>query len=315
MSVLSVNLIKCNASGKLVCDGGCAFCIAKQTPFPSPYDNSEIVLNFHRALKFMSVKNIDTIMFTGKTEPTLCSELVPLIVMAKEYGIPNIELQTNGLNLWKNPVLREQLIRAGVTTISISINSTDPNENNHRFGWEIGNVKQMYDYSELLEMLYDKVGTRVCLNYYWPIHTPEEEYEILHNLHVNQITVRKLGKIQMSEDIMTLEQKNVVSAVDYRNDENTLNGYTALFNTVKSYGAVPIRHLYYGPTVYYTPFNRTVLEIGGSDTNRRKFIGGHSWIFTDCMEHEAKEEDEVRQYILWNNGRIGTKWDYLDYIS
>lgn len=73
------------------------------------------------AMKRDRARGYDAIAFTGG-EPTLRSDLLPLIRKARELGFASIKLQTNGLVFASSPNL-ERAIDAGVTRWHLSIHA------------------------------------------------------------------------------------------------------------------------------------------------------------------------------------------------
>ena len=81
--------------------------------------------NLDKALKYAAYHNVDTVLITGKGEPTLQEIVYRIIKDAQRKMFPIIELQTNGYKLWKerNHGILEQLAAYGLTTIAISVSS------------------------------------------------------------------------------------------------------------------------------------------------------------------------------------------------
>lgn len=78
------------------------------------------------------------IQFTGG-EPTLREDLIEIIHMAKDEGFKHVQLNTNGINLSRNPQLAIDIKKAGVNTIYLSFDgvSEKTNPKNH---WEIPKI-------------------------------------------------------------------------------------------------------------------------------------------------------------------------------
>jgi cyclic pyranopterin phosphate synthase len=109
------------------CNLACTYCSCSNDENTSNHIESEyeplkpkalmdLVIKLHERLHF------DTIRFTGG-EPLLYRELSMLIAMAKEMGIKDLNVTTNGLLLQKQAFA---LKAAGLTAVNVSLDAMDP---------------------------------------------------------------------------------------------------------------------------------------------------------------------------------------------
>jgi len=75
------------------------------------------------------------IQLTGG-EPTLREDLVDIVTICHEEGIEHVQLNTDGINLAKDPTLAQRVRDAGVNTVYLSFDGVTPKTNPKNF-WEI----------------------------------------------------------------------------------------------------------------------------------------------------------------------------------
>lgn len=123
-------------AGSEVCNAKCPFCVSKMTPtlglnLKEPEVNWR---NFRIACRLAQQSGVDTVLITGKGEPTLFpDQITKYLDHLKEFDFPLIELQTNGIPLadnWKkyNSYVKEWYDK-GLTLIALSITHYDPARN------------------------------------------------------------------------------------------------------------------------------------------------------------------------------------------
>ncbi|MDI6721317.1 MAG: radical SAM protein, partial [Candidatus Aenigmarchaeota archaeon] len=76
----------------------------------------------------------NSVQFTGG-EPTLREDLPEIVKAAKEIGYNHVQLNTNGINLSKDPELAANLRQAGVSNLYLSFDGMSP-ETNPKNYWE-----------------------------------------------------------------------------------------------------------------------------------------------------------------------------------
>jgi uncharacterized radical SAM superfamily Fe-S cluster-containing enzyme len=74
-------------------------------------------------------------------EPTLREDLVEIIKIAREEGVEHVQLNTDGINLSKDPELAKKVRAAGVNTVYLSFDGVTPKTNPKNY-WEIPGVLQ-----------------------------------------------------------------------------------------------------------------------------------------------------------------------------
>ena len=79
---------------------------------------------------FIDRFGVDKLRFTGG-EPTISPHLLPLVKLAKEKGVKNIGITSNGLVLERH---LEKLVDAGMNSVNISLDTTCPK----KFEWSRG---------------------------------------------------------------------------------------------------------------------------------------------------------------------------------
>jgi uncharacterized radical SAM superfamily Fe-S cluster-containing enzyme len=80
----------------------------------------------------------NAVQLTGG-EPTLRHDLIDIVNICREEGIEHIQLNTNGIELSRNPGLAVELRKAGVNTIYLSFDGVTP-ESNPKNHWEIPQI-------------------------------------------------------------------------------------------------------------------------------------------------------------------------------
>jgi len=151
--------------GTRACNASCPFCVSKMTPRMAelPATTDLPVRNLRKSLLFAERSGVSTILLTGKGEPTLYPDQVDFYLreIARNGRFPFVEMQTNGFLLEDGRMDRR--LRAwhdlGLTTVSISMVSTDPAEN----GRTMAAGKRRTETAEAVRRLHD-AGLAVRLN-------------------------------------------------------------------------------------------------------------------------------------------------------
>ncbi len=114
--------------GTAACNAACPFCVSKMTGLKLVgYKPVEVNWrNFHKACRMASNHGVDTVMMTGKGEPTLYpGQIDGYMEKLEKYEFPFIELQTNGILVMKDWSKFEGRLKVwyekGLTTVSVSI--------------------------------------------------------------------------------------------------------------------------------------------------------------------------------------------------
>ncbi len=69
-------------------------------------------------------------------EPTLRDDLIDIIKIARDEGVEHVQLNTDGINLAKDPTLAKRVREAGVNTVYLSFDGVTPKTNPKNF-WEV----------------------------------------------------------------------------------------------------------------------------------------------------------------------------------
>jgi cyclic pyranopterin phosphate synthase len=109
-----------------ICNFACTYCVSdKEVYSPRKAHTGKSLAAREFAIlvsKLHSNLNLQEIRLTGG-EPTLYPELVDLVYLLKEIGIPKVALTTNGYLLSK---LARDLKKAGLDSMNISLDAVDP---------------------------------------------------------------------------------------------------------------------------------------------------------------------------------------------
>ncbi|MBU0953369.1 MAG: radical SAM protein [Nanoarchaeota archaeon] len=117
------------------CDLSCWYCFfysKEGDPIYEPtMDQMKLMLSRMRDEKPVGANSVQ---FTGG-EPTLREDLIDIIKLAKELGYDHIQLNTNGINLSRDPNLPLRLREAGVSNLYMSFDGMAPSTNPKNY-WE-----------------------------------------------------------------------------------------------------------------------------------------------------------------------------------
>ena len=117
------------------CDLTCWYCFfyAKEgEPIYEPtMDQIKFMLKRMRNVKPVGANSVQ---YTGG-EPTLREDLPEIVAAAKEIGYDHVQLNTNGINLSRDPTLPQRLREAGVSNLYMSFDGMSPQTNPKNY-WE-----------------------------------------------------------------------------------------------------------------------------------------------------------------------------------
>lgn len=190
--------------GNKTCNMSCAYCvskmtkggISKETHLPGLWYKN-LRLAFNVANKYDS----DTILLTGKGEPTLWkSDIIKIVSLGSEKNFIT-ELQTNGVLL--DEAYCSILEEVGLNTIAISRVVIDTNENNRICSPVIHNSPNLHYIIPKIQSY--GINVRVTFvameGYNDSVERIEETCSWASHWHVKQITIRRMGM----PDIRSLE--------------------------------------------------------------------------------------------------------------
>lgn len=200
--------------GTEACNARCRFCISAMTP-EHGITRKRPDIDWHRFnefLKYATVGQAESIMFTGKGEPTIFeADITDYLTVTSEYEdtsgfkFASIELQTNGLLFADKPdkfdPLLEKWKELGLTTIAISIVHYEPEENKKEY---TPNRHEYIDLSRLCEQIH-RAGIKVRLSctlldgYIDSADKLEELINFARANRVEELTIRPVNKPDDSE--------------------------------------------------------------------------------------------------------------------
>ena len=280
---MSVNLVgPCNAQ--------CPFCISKVTWKTGIQHNDLLLQNAHKALKYAQYHNIDTVLITGSGEPTMPKtypDLRYLLIDVRNIGIPKVELQTNGVRLIDEELLKD-LANLGLNTVAISIASPDAKES--------ANIMKIdFNYWELIEKL-KKYGflVRISLNMIKDnlknvdISLAEWAKELkkrgVHQLALRELGLPNIDNIQQDKQLV----KNICDWIqEHKLKERDVN-FTLLYDEIEQPDRL-LRRLPFGINIYD--------------------YHGLSTCITTCMT-DTVNPDEIRSLILQPDGHVYHSWNF-----
>lgn len=267
------------------CTARCPFCIAKMT-YQTPDNNGSLMASLPRAWRYAERNGIDTVMITGRGEPTISPSFSAVVNQAWDHGIPVIEVQTNGWwvgeprgNAWKN------LTMPALSTVAISLASIDPIKSASIMGLFVDLYKLPEDV-KTLQTQHRKM-VRLCLN----LTKFDDPDDILAwckewaDRGINQITLHELSVPDNALNADTNGKWISNNRMpEYRRE--------SLARRVRELGT-PMRSLGYGTTVYD--------------------LFGASVIVNECATDDPGLA-EPRSVILQSDGHMYHSWNHTGSI-
>lgn len=117
------------------CDLSCWYCFFYAKPGDAIYEPSlDQIRMMLRSMKEGKPVGANAVQLTGG-EPTLRKDLLDIVKIAKEEGYDHIQLNTNAINLSKDPALVKRLRKEGLNTIYMSFDGVTPQTNPKNY-WE-----------------------------------------------------------------------------------------------------------------------------------------------------------------------------------
>jgi uncharacterized radical SAM superfamily Fe-S cluster-containing enzyme len=121
------------------CDLSCWYCFFFAKEGEAIYEPSlEQIRMMLRRMKNQRPVPCNAVQLTGG-EPTLRDDLIDIVKIAREEGFDHVQLNTDGINLSRNPRLIKDLKKAGVNVIYLSFDGLTP-ETNPKNYWEIPDI-------------------------------------------------------------------------------------------------------------------------------------------------------------------------------
>jgi len=103
------------------CDKNCPYCISRMTGY-LPSDPTLVEWNLAKVLRVAEMAEVTSILFTGKGEPVLNIQLLGSLMQQCSTWWP-LELQTNGVHLYKNLIDVDWLRSRGLNVLALSMDN------------------------------------------------------------------------------------------------------------------------------------------------------------------------------------------------
>lgn len=202
--------------GSEACVASCPFCVSGERPNKNNMQCPSVNWrNFDIAANLANRSNIDTVMLTSRGEPTLFPvQILQYLKHLKKFKFPFIELQTNGIMLWKKREEYNKYMRdwyeTGLTTINISVVSSNPEINRSVY---LPTESKYIDLPHLIQMLH-RIGFSIrlscvcCSGMTDSSAKINELIEFAKENEVEQITLRPVNDEYRRESAAKWIQKN-----------------------------------------------------------------------------------------------------------
>ena len=260
------------------CNANCPYCVSRMTP-QEELTKDINWRNFDVACKF-AIKKCDTVLLTGKGEPTLKSDLITQYLRQLEhYNFAFRELQTNGIRL-ENDIPDEVLrtwYELGLTTISISVAHHNAIENTRILG-----IDKLYNYWKTVNRLHD-FGFSVRINCTLTkggVDTKDQLNELMMQCDVHNVEQTTIRMVTVPEKSENEEIYNW--ALEHQFDHYDLDCY------IKKH-ATRLLELPHGGVVYD--------------------YRGQNLCWTNCLTGTTNPEN-IRQLIFFPDGHLRYDWRY-----
>lgn len=275
-------------SGSEICNAACPFCVSRQTGFDgverkiTPIN----VRNFMKAASLADRTGTNTVIITGKGEPTLHpQQITDYLAHLNKFSFPFIELQTNGTMIAKGLVTDKTLSEwylLGMTTILISVVHYEPEINRQTY---MPKAEQYFDLPAVIKRIQDNgINVRLtCVGLDGYIDSSERLLNLMKfakDNNVKQVSWRPVNAPDKSEDSEVLEWTKKHFLKVHQKDD--------IINYVRRHGTL-IQNLVHGAQVY--------------DLN------GQNLCLSNCLTRNP-EEETARQLIFFPNGELYTDWQF-----
>lgn len=270
-------------AGSEACNARCPYCVSKMTPsnglsLKEPDVNWR---NFRIAAGFAAQNGVSTAMITGKGEPVLFpNQISKYLTELKKFGLPFVELQTNGLAL-KDSLL-EEWYKLGLTTVAVSIAHYNPEKNRQIY---LPHKKSYPDLPSLVDRLHSKgLSARLtCTMFNGFIDSPgylERLILFAKENEVEQLTVRPVNKPSQAADSGVYNWVSVHSL--------TQQQLLGIENYLKANGVL----------LMALPHRAQIYEVSGQNI-----------CLTNSLTRETDPE-RIRQLIFFPDGHLRYDWEH-----
>ena len=283
-------------AGSKACNARCPFCVARMTGLE--LDNKEPLVNwrnFRKACILAKMKEVTTVLITGKGEPTLFpDQITKYLTKLQEFEFPFIELQTNGRMIAKDEYRQhlDQWYHLGLSTIAISVVHYEKERNQEIYQFAGG----YYDLPALIKKLHDFRGkyggfsvrlTLMMLEGYIdnglcdPYEGGSRLVDVIGFCKDNEIEQLTIRTINQPEDTKDEEASDFVN-------KKTLHSDRGIRKYLETNGT-RLRTLPHGATVYD--------------------VEGQNVCLANCLTIDS-ESDDIRQLIFFPDGHLRHDWQY-----
>jgi len=252
------------------CNKNCPYCVSKITG--KTESNVDLMIrNTDKVKTLAKAAQVFCVLLTGKGEPTCNTEMMEFFI--KRFAEFSVELQTNGIELFKNPGYLHRLSVMGLNIVAISI---DDIEDFH---------------PDLLKEI-QKAGmlSRITFNVTNKLHMPGRSYQDMefHDLielcrgHVDQMTIRNVvvpNNTERCKETIWIED-NVDPSVYQKLEQQMIRACEE-----------------HGTLIMKLPYGAFVYDYEGLAVSYSRY----------CLQDHNNGED-IRSLIFQENGHVYTSW-------
>ena len=258
------------------CNKNCPYCVSRMTGNgKGQVEGDRFENNLKKARTMAIASGVNSIVLTGKTEPTL--NLGAISIVCDVFRDFPIEIQTNGI------LLDEHMLNSfedwGIDTIAVSIDS----------------YSQLVGMKSTLELISGMgFNSRITVNltdrvlYDMDYGTFEDTLKLVKTIGINQLSFRRITipnyAIDTPESIET--QKWIKNNVDQDKATEFLKGYTDYLENSKD------SHF-----LYNLAFGAKLYMVDGISCTH----------FEYCIQDDHSEED-IRSLIYYEDGHLSSTW-------
>lgn len=285
MNIHSFSII----AGTGACNAVCPYCVSKMTGVKELGVVPKTInwRNFEKACQLAYNNKVDSVLITGKGEPTLFpNQITDYLKKLGNYQFPLIDLQTNGILLQSNPDKYDSFLKdwynLGLGTIAISVVHYDPQKNKEVY---VPGSSCYTDINMLVKKLHAfgfavRLSCTMVKGYIDSVKEVQKMIKTARLWEVDQLTLRLLAKPSVGEDngILAWTTQHLVSSRNVKEINDYFNKWGNKLATLNH------------KAVIYD-------------------IAGQNVCFTNALTLKP-ETDDIRQIIFFPNGRISFDWQY-----
>lgn len=295
------------------CNAACGGCVALMTTEPDDYlalsfpgvDFNALGIAANTALS----GGAETVIFTGKKEPTRYPEQVDVMLnfLYQNYGhqLPYKEIQTNGIDLvdpkFKDEAWLKRWQDKGLTHVSVSIVSIDQKANDE---YLCRGQSRFPDLKELINLVQDEGLTArlsvIATKKYLPsTKAIEKLIDYCRQFDRLQLTIRPINKTTY-KPAHTLGKRayKCVEKIEYKDGE-WVKILQPIMNNIRNPQDIAA----------FLAHDAAIYEYRGKDGMEKP----QNICITDCLTHKPEEDMKKgvqRQVIFYPNGIISNDWTH-----